>query len=90
MGTAVIQWRRSRAKRTTIVQAGLSSRREAPGYAEELGKGTASDSYCWRSAAHRGGRAVLGQRRGGVARSEENQMGGARAVAVLETTRGCY
>jgi hypothetical protein len=50
----------------------------------------ASDSCCWQLVAHRGGRAALGQRRGGVARSEENQRGGARAVAGLETTRGCY
>jgi hypothetical protein len=90
VGAAVIQWRRSRAKRTTAVRGGISSRREAPGYAEELGKGTASDSYCWRSMAHRGGRAALGQRRGGVACSEENQRRGARAVAGLETTCGCY
>jgi hypothetical protein len=73
----------------TAVRAGISSRREAPGYAEELGKGTASDSCSWQSAAHRGGRVALGQRRGDVARLEENQRGGARAVAGLKTTRGC-
>jgi hypothetical protein len=59
---------------------------EAPGYAEELRKGTSSDSCCWRLAAHRGGLAVLGQRRGGMAHSEENQRGGAGAVASLEAT----
>jgi hypothetical protein len=86
VGAAVIQWSSSRAKRTTAVRAGKSSQREAPGYAEELGKGTASDSCCWRSAAHHGGLAELGQRRGGVACLEENQRGGARAVAGLEVT----
>jgi hypothetical protein len=65
---------------------GISTRREAPGYAEELGKGMASDSCCWQLVAHLGGRAVLGQRRGGVARSKQNQRGGARTVAGLEAT----
>jgi hypothetical protein len=72
----------------TVVQAGISSRREAPSHAVGLRSGTAHGSCCGRS--HRGGRAALGQRRGGMARSEENQRGGARAVAGLGTTRGCY
>jgi hypothetical protein len=53
-----------------------------------LRSGTAR-GCCWWSAAHRGGRAELEQRRGGVARLEENQEREARAVAGLETTRGC-
>jgi hypothetical protein len=45
-----------------------------------------SSSYCWRPAAHLGDRAELGQRRGGVACSEENHRERARAVAGLEMT----
>jgi hypothetical protein len=85
----VIQWRRSRQRQTTAVRVDISSRREAPGHAVGSRSGTAHGSCCWRSTAHRGSRAALGQRRGGVARLEENQRGGARAVAGLEMTRGC-
>jgi hypothetical protein len=48
-----------------------------------LGRGAASTSYCWRSAAHRGGLVALGQRRGGVARAGKSQRGGARAAGEL-------
>jgi hypothetical protein len=51
-----------------------------------LVRGAASNSYCRRSAAHRGGLAALGQRRGSVARAGKSQRGGARAVAGLEAT----
>jgi hypothetical protein len=71
------------------VRVDISSRREALGHAVGLRSGTARSSCCWRSAVHRGGRAELGQRRGGVARLEENQKREARAAASLETTRGC-
>jgi hypothetical protein len=68
------------------VRAGISSQSEFLGMLWNLGIGTASTSCCWRSAVHRCGLAAIRQRRGGVARSEENQRGGARAVAGLETT----
>jgi hypothetical protein len=74
----------------TVMQAGISSRREAPGHAVGLRSGTARSSCCWRSAAHRGDRAELGQRRGGVACAEDNKREGARAVAGLKMMRGCY
>jgi hypothetical protein len=51
-----------------------------------LVRGVASNSCCRRSAAHRGGLAALGQRRGSVARAGKSQRGGARAVAGLEAT----
>jgi hypothetical protein len=80
----VIQWRRSRAKRTTAVRVDISSRREAPGHAVGLRSGTTRGSCCWRSAAHRG---TAGQRsgRGGAAWSAwEKARGGAKAVGELE------
>jgi hypothetical protein len=83
---AVIQWGRSRSKRAMAVRVGICSGSEFLGMLWNLGIGAASTSCCWQSAAHRGGLAAIGQRRGGVARSEENQRGGARAVAGLETT----
>jgi hypothetical protein len=55
-----------------------------------LRQGTASGSCCWRPVAHRGGRAELGQRLGGVARAEGSQQREARAVASLEMMRRCY
>jgi hypothetical protein len=64
------------------VRADISSRREAPGRVVGLRSSTARSSCCWRSAAHRGGRAELGQRRGGVACAGNSQRGGARAAAV--------
>jgi hypothetical protein len=73
----------------TVVRVDISSRRRAPGHYVGLRSGTASDSCCWRSAAHRGGRAELGQRRRGVARAEDNQKREARAADGFETTRGC-
>jgi hypothetical protein len=73
----------------TAVRVDISSRREAPSHAVGLRRGTASGSCCWWSAARCGNRAELGQRRGGVAHVEEGQQKGARAVAGLETTRGC-
>jgi hypothetical protein len=73
VNAAVIQWRRSPERQTTAVRIDISSQREAPGHAVGLRSGTARSSCCWRSAAHRGDRAELGQRRGGVARAEENQ-----------------
>jgi hypothetical protein len=82
----MIQWGRSRSKRTTAVRAGISSRSEFLGMLWNLGRGAASTSYCWRSEAHRGGLAALGQRRGGVARTGKSQRGGVRAVAGLEAT----
>jgi hypothetical protein len=86
----VIQWRRSRERQTTAVRVEISSRREAPGHAMGLRSGTAHGSCCWRPAAHRGGRVELGQRRGGVAHSEENQKREARAADGLVTMSGCY
>jgi hypothetical protein len=86
----VFRWGRSRAKRTTAVRVDISSRRGAPGHAMGLRSSTARDSCCWRSETHRGGRAGLGQRRGGVARTEKNQKRGARAAAGSKMTRGCY
>jgi hypothetical protein len=44
----------------TVVEAGISSRRETLGYAVGLRSGTAHGSCCWWSTAHRGGRAALG------------------------------
>jgi hypothetical protein len=85
----VVRWRRSRERQTTAVRVDISSRREAPGHAVGLRSGTMHSSCCWRPAAHRGGRAELGQRRGGVARAEENQKREARAADGLEMTRGC-
>jgi hypothetical protein len=72
------------------VRVDISSRREAPGHAVGLRSGTARGSCYWQSAAHRGGRAEIGQRRGGGARAEENQKREARAAAGLKKTRGCY
>jgi hypothetical protein len=79
----VIQWRRSRERQTTAVRADISSRKKAPGHAVGLRSGTVRSSCCWRPAARRGSRAELGQRRGGVARAEENQKREARAAAGL-------
>jgi hypothetical protein len=72
------------------VRVDISSRKEAPGHAMGLRRGTASGSGCWRSAAWRGSRAELGQRPGGVARAEEGQRGGATAAAGLEVTHRSY
>jgi hypothetical protein len=49
-----------------------------------------SRSYCLRLAAHRGVRAKLGQRRGGVARARKSQRGGARVAAGLEAMHRGY
>jgi hypothetical protein len=49
-----------------------------------------SSSCCWQPVAHRGDRAELGQRRGGVARAGKSQKGGARAVAGLEAMHRGY
>jgi hypothetical protein len=46
-----------------------------------------SSSYC-RPAARRGGRAELGQRRGGVARAEKGQRREAKAAAGLGVACG--
>jgi hypothetical protein len=72
------------------VRVDISCRREAPGHAVGLRSGTACSSCCWRSTVHRGCRAALGQSRGGVARSVQNQKREARAADSLETTCGCY
>jgi hypothetical protein len=90
VSAAVIQWRQSRERQTTAVRVDISSRREAPSHVVGLRSGTTRSSCCWRSTAHRGGWAALGQRRGGVARSEENQKREARAADGLEMTCGCY
>jgi hypothetical protein len=66
------------------VRTVISSRSEFLGMLWNLGRGAASNSYCWWSVAHRGGLVVLGQRRGGVARTGKSQREGARAVAGLE------
>jgi hypothetical protein len=86
VGAAVIQWGRSRSKRTTAVRAGISSQSEFLGMLWNLGRGAASTSCCWQSAVHRGVLAALGQRRGGVACAGKSQRGGAREVAGLEAT----
>jgi hypothetical protein len=49
-----------------------------------------SSSCCWRPAAHRGDRAELGQRRGGMARAGKSQREGARAAAGLEAMHRGY
>jgi hypothetical protein len=49
-----------------------------------------SISCCWWPAAHRGDRAELEQRRGGVAREEKSQRGGARAATGLEAMHRGY